>query len=73
MDSRPFGIRVFIALALACAAVAGADLFYTKHGHYGVEEWLGFYGAYGFVSCVALVLLGVQLRRIVKRDEDYYD
>lgn len=30
------------------------------------------YAAYGFIACVILVLLGIVLRRIVMRDEDYY-
>jgi hypothetical protein len=33
----------------------------------------GFYGWFGFVACVALVLIAKQLRRIVMRPEDYYD
>ena len=30
------------------------------------------YAIYGFVACVILVLLGIVLRRLVMRDEDYY-
>ncbi|HEX2138079.1 MAG TPA: hypothetical protein VHG33_00045 [Woeseiaceae bacterium] len=30
------------------------------------------YAIYGFVACVILVLLGIVLRRIVMRDENYY-
>ena len=37
------------------------------------EMWIGSKGIYGFISCVALVLAAKQLRRIVKRDRDYYD
>ena len=33
----------------------------------------GFHAAYGFISCVLLVLAATQMRRFVKRDEDYYD
>ncbi len=73
MDSRRFGTKVFYCIAAICALLAAADLFYSKHVEYAVEGWIGFYGAYGFVSCVLLVLAAVQLRRIVKRGEDYYD
>lgn len=31
------------------------------------------YAIYGFVSCVILVLLGIVLRRLVKRPEHYYE
>ena len=30
------------------------------------------YAIYGFVACVLLVLLGIVLRRLVMRDENYY-
>lgn len=30
------------------------------------------YAAYGFTACVILVLLGIVLRGLVMRDEDYY-
>ncbi len=35
-------------------------------------DFLASYAVYGFVSCVILVLLGLVLRRLVMRDEDYY-
>jgi hypothetical protein len=49
------------------------DFFSEKHGHYSWESFPGFYALFGFVSCVVLVLAAKQLRRILKRDEDYYD
>lgn len=73
MDTREFGNRVFWVVVVLCALSVGADLFYHKHGIYPVEEWIGFHGFYGFVSCVALVIAAKGMRRIVKRDEDYYD
>lgn len=63
-------IQVLIALSVASVL---ADLFYPKHAHFGPQNWIGFDAVYGFVSCVALVLVAKQLRRILRRDEDYYD
>lgn len=40
------------------------------------ESWegiTGFYGIYGFIACVLLVLTAKQMRKILMRDEDYYD
>lgn len=38
------------------------------------EAWFGFYGIYGFVACVVLVLVAKYvLRKIVMRSEDYYE
>jgi hypothetical protein len=73
VDSRSFGIKAFWVVAALCAALVLADLFYTKHGHFAVEQLFGFHAWYGFVSCVFLVLAAKQLRRLLKRDEDYYD
>jgi len=47
------------------------------HGLRHAERWWeglpGFYPIYGWVSCVFLVLAAKQLRKILMRDEDYYD
>jgi hypothetical protein len=53
--------------------VVTADLFYSKHGHYGFEDITGFHALYGFLSYVGLVLIAGQLRKFLKREEDYYD
>jgi hypothetical protein len=62
-------------LAFVCAVTVVADLFYEKagHVHYGFEEIIGFHAFYGFVSCVVLVLAASWMRKLVMRDEDYYD
>lgn len=73
LDSREFGTRVFYTILAVGIVWVAADLFYEKQGHFGMENLLGFHAVYGFVSCAGLVLAAKQLRRIVKRDEDYYD
>jgi hypothetical protein len=51
-----------------------ADLLpYKHHLHFGFEYWFGFYALFGFIACVSLVLAAKVLRKVVKRDEDYYD
>jgi hypothetical protein len=50
-----------------------ADFFYHKHTHYDFQGYVGFDAFYGFVSCVLLVLVAKQVRKILMRDEDYYD
>ena len=61
------------ALFAVCAGLFFADGFYEKHPEVAVEYLFGFYGIYGFVGCVALVLAAKWLRTIVMRPEDYYD
>lgn len=50
-----------------------ADLVVHRHAEAGFDGWFAFYGGYGFVACVALVLAARLLRRAVMRSEQYYD
>ncbi|MGW0733917.1 hypothetical protein [Streptomyces sp. NPDC002851] len=65
--------RLVYGLAVLCALALLADFFYTKHPHFSVERWPGFYALYGFTGSVALVLTAKGLRRWLRRDEDYYE
>ncbi len=63
-------VRTLVGL---CTLALVADFFYTKHPFFGVEEFPGFYAIYGFVVSAALVLTAKQMRKLVKRPEDYYE
>ena len=63
-------VRIFYAV---CALMLAIDVFFPKHGPFAIEHLFGFYGIYGFLACVALVLVAKGLRRLVMRPEDYYD
>jgi membrane protein YdbS with pleckstrin-like domain len=65
--------RLLWLLYLACALLLVADLFIHRHVTHGWESLWGFYAFFGFTACVSLVLLAKQLRKIVKRPENYYD
>jgi nitric oxide reductase large subunit len=74
LDDRRNVNKVIYALCTVCAAFMAADLFgYKHHLHFGFEYWFGFYGLFGFIACVGLVLAAKVLRKLVMRDEDYYD
>ena len=73
LDSKQSGRRVFIAIVVIGVLSVLADFTYEKHAHLSVENIFGFHAGYGFVSCVALVFAARGLRRILMRDEDYYD
>jgi hypothetical protein len=60
-------LRVFFVSLLVLLAV---DPFVHKHGAFPWEETPGFFAAYGYVSCVLLVLVAKLLRRVIRRDED---
>lgn len=65
--------KVVYALYAVCGLLLVIDPLIHKHGPFAVEHWLGFYGIFGFVACVALVLAAKELRRLLMRPEDYYD
>ena len=65
--------KVYYSLCVLCALSVLADFFYVKHGEFRWEDWIGFHAGYGFVACVVLVLAAKQLRKVLKRPEDYYD
>lgn len=65
--------KIWYGLLAVCALLFVADAFYHKHIHFSLEGWFGFYGIYGFVACVFLVLAARGLRRLLMRPEDYYD
>lgn len=64
---------IYRAAWVVCGLLAFADFFYHKHIVYKIEGFPGFYGLYGFIVCVGLVLGARGLRKVLKRDEDYYD
>lgn len=61
---------VFYAI---CAGLLITDLFFHRHVTHPWERLFGFYSFYGLGACVALVLIAKQMRKVVMRDEDYYE
>lgn len=73
LETKRTGNRIFWGLILVCAALGLADLFYRRHTVFDFESFPAAYGIFGFVSFFGIVLSGWWLRRLVGRDEDYYD
>ena len=72
-DDEKNVVRVRMALYIACALSLIAEFFVHRHVDHPWEALFGFYALYGFVACVLLVLIAREMRRVVMRDEDYYD
>jgi hypothetical protein len=49
------------------------DPFLERHHPFLFEQFYASVAAYGFFSCVSLILIAKVLRRVVKRREDYFD
>ena len=64
--------RLLTMLYIICALLFILDFILHRHVTHRWDELTGFYAIFGFVACVALVLIAEQLRKILKRKEDYY-
>jgi hypothetical protein len=71
---RPGSVGLIIKiLVAACVLSVVADFFYHKHGDYHFQEWFGFDAVFGFLAYVGLVTAAKGVRRLLMRNEDYYD
>ena len=71
---KPRNVSLLIrSLYAICALLFILDFFLHRHV---IHEWdgiTGFFVIFGFIAYVTIVLVAKQLRKIVKRKEDYYD
>ena len=63
-------LYVFYAI---CALLFAADFIIHRHIYHSWEKLPGFDAIFGFVACVILVILATQMRKVLMRDEDYYE
>lgn len=71
---NPKNVKLVIRiLYVSCFVLFAMDLVIHRHTVHPWESFTGFYAIYGFLACVILVLLARELRKVVMRDEDYYD
>ena len=74
LDRRENVTKLYRGLWAVGLLLLAAELLVHRHEEFRWAGWFGFYAAYGFFACVALVLAAKEiLRRLVKRPEDYYD
>lgn len=75
----PKNVQILIwVFWFCCAVVFALDFVFNRyasfeHGELPIEQMVGFYSIYGFVACVLLVLIAKQMRKVLMRDEDYYE
>ena len=71
---RPKNItRIYRGLIAFCGLLAVAGLFIDFHGKLAIQHFPVFYGIFGFVAFIFIVFAGKALRKLVMRDENYYD
>jgi hypothetical protein len=65
--------RVIHIIYAVCALVFASEFFIDRHVDHPWEILFGFYGLFGFVAFVVLVLAAKEMRKALMRKEDYYD
>jgi hypothetical protein len=70
---RPSSIKLLWRVFWGVLALTvAAQLFIKIKGYFGVDDWFAFGAIYGFLCCLAMVLVAKGLGYLVKRDENYY-
>ena len=71
---NPFYVSLlFRSLYVICLLLFSLDFILHRHVDHSWEKLPGFYAIFGFVAYVIIVLTAKQLRKILRRKEDYYD
>ena len=69
---KSFGIPNSIALSI-CIILLLLEFAGDRHGETKYEDFIFFPAFFGFISCIVIFKVGVALRSVFMRDEDYYD
>nr|CRH06382.1 conserved protein of unknown function [Candidatus Magnetococcus massalia] len=71
---KPENIRLILRIFyVMCTILVLAEFVIHRHVYHAWENLFGFHALFGFVACVVLVLVAREMRKVVMRDEDYYD
>lgn len=65
--------RIRLGLYAVCAMLVLIELFIDRHINHALERIPAFYAVYGFASLAVAVAGAKALRRLIGRDEGYYD
>ncbi|MGB5277779.1 MAG: hypothetical protein WBO73_13125 [Gammaproteobacteria bacterium] len=65
--------RLLGGFYVVCVVLLVLDFILHRHIAVKWETLTGFYALFGFIACVALVLIAKEMRKVVMRKEEYYD
>ncbi len=63
---------IWIVFALVLAGTLMTEFFIQRDPHFDLEAWPGFNALYGFLACVAMILVAKGIGKLLKRPESYY-
>lgn len=62
--------RCFLLILVLLVSIGA---FVDLHPHFEIETWFGFYAAYGFITCLLMIVVAKVLGVFLKRQDAYYD
>mgnify|MGYP003386465853 FL=1 len=65
--------KLWIGFIIILMLTVLAGFFVHQHESFGIEDSVGFFAWYGFVTCVGMVVFAKLLGFVLKRPENYYD
>lgn len=65
--------KLMTVFGTICTLLVIVDFFIKRKTYAPGEGFPAFYAVYGFAGCVFLVLAAKSLRKLVMREEDYWD
>ena len=73
LDNKDNINKILYGFYAICGLLFAADFIIHRHIYHSWEKLPGFYAVFGFVACVILVLIATQMRKVLMRDENYYE
>ncbi len=65
--------KLWVLFVVILAVTVLLQLPVPLHGNFGIDSWLAFPAAYGFLGCVAMSFFAKILAIFLKRKDTYYD
>ena len=65
--------RLWIVFAIVLSITVLADLVIHHHSYFWLDGTFGFGAWFGFLSCIALIVVAKALGAVFKRPDTYYD
>ncbi|MBP9905108.1 MAG: hypothetical protein KBF66_06090 [Rhodoferax sp.] len=65
--------KLWRGFLLVLALTVVAELFIELHPHFEIEHWMGFNAAYGFITCLLMIMGAKLLGLLLKRPDTHYE
>lgn len=64
--------RLWRGFLVVLVLTVAAGFFTDLHPHFEIEKWPGFNAAYGFLSCLLMIVVAKLVGILLKRPDTYY-